>query len=174
MIKAMSNKQLNLETVDRIDELHYEPLEPRYTSVQLIGAVIIYLILLGLPFFLLLAEEFPYRVHLLLVLECLILLIGGINLWLLPKAYAYKGFAIREHDITYRSGIIFPSVVTIPFCKIQQVSIQQSPLSRLFRLYSVDIVNGAQLLSGISIPGLTEEKANEIKNLLTEKIKDEK
>ena len=174
----MTNKQLNLEidleNIDPVDELHYEPLERKFINVQFIGTTISYLFLLALPFFLLLTEEFNYRTHLIIGAECVILVAALINLWILPKAYAYKGFAIREHDITYRSGIIFPSIVTIPFCKIQQVSIQQSPIARIFGLYSVDVVNGAQLLAETKIPGLSEDRADQLKALLTTRINAEK
>ena len=171
----MSNQQINLEGIDRVDQLNYEPLEPKYVKVQFIGTILVYLILLLLPLiFFLTTKEFEHKTFIIIAVEILILFTGAFNLWLLPKSYAYKGFAIREHDITYRSGIIFPSTVTIPFCKIQQVSIQQNPISRIFKLYSVDIVNGAQLLAETHIPGLTEQRANEIKALLVERIKDGK
>ena len=174
----MTNKQLNLgtdlENIDPVDELRYEPLEIKFINVQFIGAIISYLFFLALPFLLLLTEGFNYRTHVIIGAEFVILVTAVINLWLLPKAYAYKGFAIREHDITYRSGIIFPSIVTIPFCKIQQVSIQQSPIARIFGLYSVDVVNGAQLLSETNIPGLSQERANQLKELLTAKITSKK
>ena len=65
------------------------------------------------------------------------------------------------------------SVITIPFCKIQQVSIRQNPITRIFGLYAIDIVNGAQMLEATSIPGLTEEKANDIKALIIESIRNE-
>lgn len=170
----MSNKQLNVDNIDRIDQLNYEPLERKYIKVQILGAIFFYIILMALPWLILLADDFSHRTILLVVLEFLTLIIGVIHISLLPKAFTYKGFAIREHDITYRSGIFFPSVVTIPFCKIQQVSIQQNPISRIFNLYSVDVVNGAQMLAETSIPGLTEKKANEIKALLTERVKMDK
>ena len=171
----MSNWQIKLESIEQVDELNYESLEPKYIKVQFIGTTLVYLILAILPLiFFFTTKELEYKTILFTAIEGLILLTGIFNLWLLPKSYAYKGFAIREHDITYRSGIIFPSTVTIPFCKIQQVSIQQNPLSRIFKLYSVDIVNGAQLLAETHIPGLTEQRANELKALLVERIKDGK
>ena len=166
----MSNKQLNLDQIDLVDELHYEPLERKFISVQFVKVSINYLFLLILPFFLLLVEDFNYRIPILIGAECVILLAGLINLWFLPKAYSYKGYAVREHDITYRSGIIFPSTMTIPFCKIQQVSIQQNPIARIFGLYSLEVVNGAQMLTQTTIPGLSEKRANEMKSLLTERI----
>lgn len=105
--------------------------------------------------------------------ESVLLAAAAVNMLFLPKAYAYKGFAIREHDITYRSGIIFPKTVTIPFCKVQQVSVRQTPVTRMFGLYAVDIVNGAQFLAETTIPGLTKEKADRIKALLIERIDNE-
>ena len=134
---------------------------------------LIWLGLMLLPLFLLLTDEFDGRNLIVICAEAVLLAAGLVNLSILPKAYAYKGYAVREHDITYRSGIVFPKTVTIPFCKIQQVSIRQNPVSRMFGLYAVDIVNGAQMLAETVIPGLTREKAEEIKSLLIERTGNE-
>lgn len=166
----MTNKQLDAEYVDRIDDLCYFPLERKYQKVQLIKMICVYLVMMGVSLFLLLADDFSYRYLVIACLEGGLLLALVINILFLPKAYAYKGFAIREHDITYRSGIIFPSVITVPFCKIQQVGVRQTPIARIFGLYAVDIVNGAQLLAKVTIPGLKEKRANEIKALILERI----
>lgn len=53
------------------------------------------------------------------------------------------------------------------------MSVCQNPVTRLFGLYSVDLVNGAQLLATIRIPGLTEERADKVKALVIESIKNE-
>ena len=119
----------------------------------------------------LLAEDLKGRGTIIACAESLLALTALINLMLIPKACAFMGFALREHDITWRTGIIFPSVTTIPFCKIQQVSIRQNPVSRLFGLYSVHIVNGAQMMADTVIPGLAREKADEVKELLIERAK---
>ena len=169
----MTNRQLNFDNIDKVENLIYTPLEKKYLKVQIVKTVLIYIIFMGLTLLLLLAEEFTCRVATTIGIECVFLTAMIVNLFLLPKAYAYKGFAIREHDITYRSGIIFHSVITIPFCKIQQVSVRQNPITRIFGLYAIDIVNGAQMLEATSIPGLTEDKANDIKALITESIRNE-
>lgn len=169
----MTNRQLNFENIDKVENLNYTPLEKKYLKVQTVKTILVYIIFMGLTLLFLLAEEFAYRVVTTIGIECVFLTAMIVNLFLLPKAYSYKGFAIREHDITYRSGIIFPSVITIPFCKIQQVSIRQNPITRIFGLHTIDIVNGAQMLEATSIPGLTEEKANDIKALIIESIRNE-
>ena len=166
----MTNKQQFLSGTDVVGRLIFEGLGKKYILCVLINIIIIYTILILLPLCLFLFDDFEKRNILFALLEIIIVMVGGINIAITRKACAFKGYAIREMDITYRTGIIFPKVTTIPFCKIQQVAIKQSPISRLFSLYSVEITNGAQFESAIEIPGLTEEKAEMIKKLLTDKI----
>lgn len=60
--------------------------------------------------------------------------------------------------------------MTIPLCKVQQVSIQQNPISKIFGLYSIAIVNGAQFEAETVIPGLTKARADEMKTIIMEYI----
>lgn len=170
----MTNRQWCPENIDRVENLTYVPLERRYFKVQFVKTAMAYIGLMLLPVFLLFITEDPAgRNTIIICAESVLLAAAAVNMLFLPKAYAYKGFAIREHDITYRSGIIFPKTVTIPFCKVQQVSVRQTPVTRMFGLYAVDIVNGAQFLAETTIPGLTKEKADRIKALLIERIDNE-
>ncbi len=169
----MSNKQINMECVDRVENLDFMPLEQNYLRVQLLKTALIYGMAMLLALGILLLDDFDYRYELLAAIECGGVLLGGVNMLLVQKAFSYKGYAIREHDFTYRSGILVRSVTTIPFSKIQQVSVCQNPLSRLYGLYSVDLVNGAQMLSSTTIPGLTAEKAQQIKALVISNIRHE-
>lgn len=170
----MTNRQMVSDSIDRIENLVYETLERKYIKVQFITTGLVYLTLFILTSLLLLSNDFIYRNIIIISLECLIIISAIINLSVLPKAYRYKGYAIREHDISYRTGIFFPKITTISFSRIQQVSIRQNPISRFFGLYSVDIVNGAQMLDKMTIPGLSEEKANKINAFLIENIRNEK
>lgn len=164
----MNNLQIeiNTETTDRIDDLSYEPVSPKYRSVQTASAAISYALLSALALFLLLSDiSWPC-----IVAETVIVSSFIINLLILRKAYQFKGYALREHDITYRSGVIFPKITTIPFSKIQQVSISHNPVSKFFGLCAIDVVNGAQGLSSLVIQGLTKEKAERIKNVITQRL----
>lgn len=169
----MTNRQLDLENIDIVEELSYIPPDGRYLRARIAGTVLTYAVLMLLPLFIFLADDFRGRDMIVICVEAVLAVAALFNLLIMPRACAYKGFAVREHDITYRSGVIFPSVTTIPFCKIQQVSVRQNPVSRLFGLYAVDIVNGAQMQAETVIPGLTREKAEEMKSLLIEMAKNE-
>lgn len=106
-----------------------------------------------------------------MVAEGLLVLAYIFNMIILQKAYLFKGYALREYDISYRSGVIWPKITTIPYMRVQQVCVEQSPVSKLFGLYSVEVVNGAQILNSLNVNGLTEERAAYIKNVITEKLR---
>lgn len=150
-----------------VEELHYEPVDPRYRTVQLVLTVLGYLLLAVLALLLLLLDDCLWIV----LAESIILVALVTNIIIARKAWSFKGYALREYDITYRSGIIFPTVTTIPYKRVQQVSVKQNPVSKIFNLYSVEVVNGAQALSSLTIPGLTEERAAQIKSIVIERMR---
>lgn len=162
----MSNRQIDTGITDPIEGLRYEPVSPKYRSVQVVGAAIAYALLAVIALLLLLADNFWWCV----AAESVIAVSFIVNLAVLRKAYLSKGYALREHDITCRSGVIFPKITTVPFSRIQQVGISQNPVSKFFGLCALDVVNGAQGLSSIAVRGLTKEKADVIRNVITQRL----
>lgn len=146
-------------------DLSFEPVEKSYMKVVYIRIFIVYIILMALaPLVLLLDAECTI---LLIVAELLLVAAFAANLALVNRIWRFKGYLLGDSDISYRSGVVFPRVKTVPFCKIQQVSVRLNPVSRLFGLYYVDVINGSQsAVNTITIPGLSQEKAQEIKSLL--------
>lgn len=165
----MTNYQKNLESISPIAQIEFEHLDEKYKKVQFIGITLTYLVFMGLCLFLLLADSIWWCIYTEIALAIALV----INLCIVSKAYQIKGYALREYDITYRSGFIFTKITTIPYSRLQQVTIKQNPISKFCRLYTVEIVNGAQGLSSLNIPGLPESTAKLIKNLLTEKLQQE-
>lgn len=161
----MANHQLCLDDITPVSHLQYICPDRKYRSAHLIATASVYVIIMALALLLLLTD----KTWLCIAAECLIAITLCINLAIIPRSCRFKGYALREHDISYRSGIIFPKVTTIPFNKIQQVSVRQNPVSKLFNLYAIEIVNGAQAASSLSIPGLTDTTASQIKSLVTDK-----
>ncbi len=162
----MSNHRIVIEEFEPIEQLEFEPVSEKYRNVQMILALIAYTLLVATASLLLLADSIWWFI----AAESVIIISAVVNMTILRKAYRFKGYALREHDITYRTGVIFPKLTTIPYTRIQQVSISQNPVSRYFGLCSVDIVNGAQGLSSLNIKGLPKEKADQIKGVITQFI----
>lgn len=165
----MINRQIWPDDVQPVEDLEFQPVEPIYTRVLTARIILSYIIFMGLAFIILAFEE-SYRWWILLGVETILVIALVINLVLVHKIYDFKGYALRDKDISYRSGIFFTSVKTVPFSKIQQVSVRTNPIARMFGLSYLDIVNGSQSsVNQITIPGLTSDDAERIKALLINK-----
>lgn len=162
----MENRQIWLNDIEPVEALSFEKIENSYMKVIMARLVIVYFVLMGCALFILMLDT-PYDTALLVATECLLATAFAVNAVLVRKIYDFKGFALRNKDISYRSGIFFESVTTIPFSKIQQVSTRMNLVSRFFSLYYVDVINGSQdVMSRLTIPGLSAEKAEQLKSLL--------
>lgn len=162
----MTNRQVWLEEIQPVETLRFERVEPRYIKLIVSRIIISYLILMALAFLFPVLEA-DHAWTLLAVTDAVLAAAMAVNLLLARKIYDVRGYALRDKDISYRSGIFFNSVRTMPLGKIQQVSIRRNPLGRIFDLYSVDIIDGSQGTSDtISIPGLSLENAEKMKSFL--------
>ncbi|MDE6740804.1 MAG: PH domain-containing protein [Muribaculaceae bacterium] len=170
---ATTNQQIRIENltddVKPVDELRYERINRKYRNVQMILTSFGYMLLGGASLFLLLIDNRIWYV----AVECVIAVAFAINMFILRKAWEYKGYALRVRDITYRSGIVFPKTTTVPYVRLQQVSVKQNPVSKIFGIYAVEIVNGAQGMASLTIPGLSEERAKQIKDIALEWLKND-
>ena len=169
----MSNHQCDIDAflsdIDSVDELTYNAVDSRYRNVQMVLTTLAYILLGSVALFLLLIDNPIWCI----LVESSVIVAMIVNLFILRKAWLFKGYALLEQDLSYRSGVVFPSITTIPYSRLQQVSVKQNPVSKIFKLYSVEVTNGAQSLAAITIPGLTEEKAMQIKNFLINKLRNE-
>lgn len=163
------NRQIWLEDINLVETLAFQTLDPRYIRVQLQLMLYGYGLLMAVGLLPLLTD-WEGREWTVIALESALGVALFANLLMLRAICRFKGYALRDLDISYRSGIIFPSVVTVPFCKIQLVSVKQNIMERVVGLYSLEIVNGSQnLLKQISIPGLTQPQAEQLKDFLISK-----
>lgn len=161
----MINRQVWPEDIQPIEDLRFEHIESPYIKVIIIRIVLIYFMLMVTA--LLIPIFVDHGIVMLVSVETVLAVALAINVALTRKIYFFKGYALRDKDISYRSGIFFESVTTIPYSKIQQVSIRMNPVSRIFKLYYVDVINGSQaVMNSVTIPGLSLEKADRLKSLL--------
>ena len=79
-------------------------------------------------------------------------------------------WALREKDIICKKGWIFQDTHVIPFGKVQNCVIQTGPIGRKFGLASIKLMTAASHLGDISINGLKQETAEQLKDWMMEKI----
>lgn len=79
-----------------------------------------------------------------------------------------RGYAVRDHDIVYRSGVFWRSVRTVPFNRVQHTQTDSTPLDRRFRLANLAIFPAGA--GGHKIRGLGEATAERLRAHVSARI----
>src|SRR5690606_7570665 len=88
----------------------------------------------------------------------------GINI-----GYRRRSYALREKDLTYKKGWLFSATTTVPFNRIQHTEVSQGPLERRFELCTLNIYTAGGSTSDLSIPGLNEDEAQQLRDFISKK-----
>jgi len=173
MNSTFTNQSINMTALPNMDWVHFQPLHPKYKRVVLMSAIILGLLLIVLGasgFYLPLEEEYAllaqYRVGVLVGSIVLALSILVLNMLGVSK----KGYAIREHDIIYKSGLINRKEITIPFNRVQHIEIYEGAIFRLFGLARIEFFTAGGNLGDLKIPGLLPTEADQIKAFVMKQV----
>lgn len=167
-MEDFTNKELNVADLPKLEEQTFEKLHPNYLTIVIIFRVLVTVILavaLAIGSFQGLEEV--------LWLGLGIVLFGVVFVSFGYFGFFKKGFALREKDVSYRKGLLFHSITVVPLNRIQHSELVRGPFDRLFGLASVKIYTAGGSTSDITIPGMEAQKAADIRDYLTEKIKEE-
>ena len=88
-----------------------------------------------------------------------------INIALTPRRVRAIGYMLREDDLVFRRGLMFRRVVAVPYGRMQLVDINRGPLDRAVGLSELKFVTAAAS-TGVVIPGLPEQDAEELRDTL--------
>ncbi len=80
-----------------------------------------------------------------------------------------RSYALRQNDLTYKKGWLFYSTTTIPFNRIQHTEVSQGPLERKYRLCTLKIFTAGGSTSDLSIPGLEQDEAQQLRDYIARK-----
>lgn len=99
-----------------------------------------------------------------------------ILLWITALRAAFRaveirrmGYQVREHDISFRTGVISRSTATLPFVRVQHARLNRGAIERRFGLATVHISSAG---SSMTIPGLRADDAERIKALVVHRAGD--
>lgn len=84
-----------------------------------------------------------------------------------PRQARSIGYRLREDDLVFRRGILWQRVVAVPYGRLQLVDITHGPLDRVFGIAQLKLVTAA-VASGVNIPGLPQEAAEHLRDVLIE------
>ena len=168
--EEFSNQVVLPDQLAPVEIQEFVGLENKYKYLQHLNATIVLAIALSIfsIFAFVVSQHTPFLVSigvpaffiLLFVLRSVFIVLG------FPK----KGYLLREQDVSYRSGLLFYKLTTIPFNRIQHVEVSQSVFEKAMGLSSVKIFTAGGSVSDLSIPGLLPDKAHQMESFLLAKV----
>jgi len=136
---------------------------PKYVVVDLVGTLItgaIMTVASSLPWFF-------TQLSLLLLLPAFFGVMAIVLAAFTPRRVRAIGYMLRDDDLLFRRGIMFQRFVSVPYGRMQLVDINRGPLARAVGLSELKLVTAAAA-SNVTIPGLPEQDADELRDRLVE------
>ncbi|MEM6319182.1 MAG: PH domain-containing protein [Bacteroidota bacterium] len=163
------NLEINIDELPKVETGDFQRLDSNYLVVSYIGGTIFFLFLgfglLGAYF----GTDFFDEAN---------VFWSAVGLWiawaiasfvLRTLGYRIRGYILRDKDIIHRKGVLFKSITTIPFNRVQHCEVSQGVIQRMFDLHTLQIFTAGGSNSDLSIPGLKADTAQRIKDFIINK-----
>ena len=169
-MENFTNETIDTTQLPKYEEVVFTALHSNYKTVVLLNTSIFSgIVVIGATIYALFNHDILTPVNWTFVSIGLLVLLGLVYFFAL-LGLKKKGFAFRNHDVLYRSGIITTSTMVIPYNRIQHVALHEGLISRYFGLAKIEIFTAGGSASDIEIPGIAKAQAEDIKQLLMGKI----
>ncbi|EAR25802.1 hypothetical protein A20C1_07978 [marine actinobacterium PHSC20C1] len=148
---------------ERLDlhDAEWRRISTKYAVVEAVGLLIMGVILSAATSI----PTFVTGIQWLVAIPISLGIIFLINIALTPRRVRAIGYMLREDDLVFRRGLMFRRVVAVPYGRMQLVDINRGPLDRAVGLSELKFVTAAAS-TGVVIPGLPEQDAEELRDTL--------
>jgi membrane protein YdbS with pleckstrin-like domain len=143
----------------------WQRLSPAYRSLRRLTTVLVAPLLFSVPA-LVLGLVFGLW-WLSAALWTLAAVIVGVRLALVERTWRSWGYVEREDDLYITHGVLFRTLVAVPYGRMQLVEVASGPLERSFGLATVSLKT-ASPETNATIPGLSPAEAARLRDRLTE------
>jgi membrane protein YdbS with pleckstrin-like domain len=154
-----------------MDELFAPPtyewkrLSPNYRSLRRLTTLIFVPLIFVIPAILVWVLSGLWWVSVIILALAVTILV--IRLALVERNWRSWGYVEREDDLYITHGVLFRSLVAVPYGRMQLVEVASGPLERAFGLATVTMKT-ASAETNATIPGLAPDEATRLRDRLTE------
>lgn len=168
--EEFSNQVVLPDHLPPLEVQEFVELEKKYKRLKLIRVSILLLIALCVFFLLSIFSSDTIPIKVWIGVPIALVSFFGWRFVLVMLSFPKKGYLLREQDVSYRSGLLFYKLTSIPFNRIQHVEVSQNMLEKSFGLSRLKIFTAGGSVSDLSIPGLLPDKAHQIESFLLAKL----
>ncbi|MEM1412654.1 MAG: PH domain-containing protein [Pseudomonadota bacterium] len=77
--------------------------------------------------------------------------------------YRHKGYALREYDVAFRTGLFWRKTTILPFDRVQHAEVTQGPLQRRFGVSTLKFFTAGGTSVDLKIDGLLADEAERLR-----------
>ena len=166
---AFLNPEISLSELPQLEQVAFHPINRKYLKLSLLSTTIFWLFLLIVGLSVVSLNETLTSGALISIGLAVWAVLMVSQLILILLGFKKKAYALRQRDILYQTGLIWHKTIAIPFNRIQHCSVQQGPIARYFGLAQLHVFTAGGSGSDLSIPGLSYEDAQQIKDFILQK-----
>jgi membrane protein YdbS with pleckstrin-like domain len=167
-----TNIEIDVHQLPKFEHVEYQPLSPNAPKNHIIPWLIAYGVLLTtLPIGYLL--NIPLMLNYPWFYLGAVLIMFCLTICWVYYSHRFKGYALRESDILYKTGVVWRKQTILPFNRIQHLEVQRSLLERKLDLTSIKLYTAGGLRADLQISGLEGDTAESIRQFLLSKINNE-
>ncbi|WP_316824016.1 PH domain-containing protein [Pedobacter miscanthi] len=163
-----TNEAIDIEHLPKYEEISLKQPHPDYWKIICINLSIFFGLLgIGLGSLLLFVDEIrPNAVWIIPVYIVFVILF----FLLFRLSFKKRGYAVRTHDVIYKSGVVAESTTIIPLNRIQHIELNEGIFSRIYKLGSLQVFTAGGQSGHIHISGIAINEAKSIRDLLLKKL----
>lgn len=167
-MQDFTNNSIDLNLLPKYEEVPFLPIHKKYWNVIVMNLLIFTVILFVATVITFISVYNSGNVGAGFYIAVLAFVLGFIGLlfWLNRIAFRKRGYAVREKDLLYRSGVLATNTTIIPFNRIQHIAVNEGMFSRMYDLASLEIYTAGGSSSDLRISGIEKETAYNIKEFL--------
>jgi membrane protein YdbS with pleckstrin-like domain len=143
----------------------WQRLSPSYRSLRRLTTVLVAPIVFSVPAILIGVLTGMWWIS--TILWSIAAVIVVIRLGLVERNWRSWGYVERDEDLYITNGVLFRTLIAVPYGRMQLVEVASGPLERAFGLASVSLKT-ASAETNATIPGLTPAEAARLRDRLTE------
>lgn len=169
-MEPFTNTSIDTRELPQFETVTFQSLQDDYKKIMFFNSAVFALILIGIyGIFVLMTPDSRIENESLVAGSGIVIIIILTVLFGL-LSFQKKGYAFRQHDVLYKSGVIATTITIIPYNRVQHVALHQGFISRKLDLAAIEIFTAGGSGSDIRISGIRKEEAEKIKELVMAKL----
>lgn len=159
-----SNEPVDVAGIPQLRDEHFVGVHPNFLRVSLIGSAIFATVAVVVS--IVVSIVIPSYKWIPFVVMAGLLVITALSAFLKVLEVRNIAYQVREHDLSYRSGVLIKTVQTVPFVRVQHAQMAQGPVQRKFGLATLTINSAGP---DLAIGGLGFDDATRLRALVVER-----